>query len=326
MIADSLIPDERDRTGAGCLCCGNRVLRRETTVVSGFLAQRAWQGEPGLTALAFCDACGFRFFARGLSPQEGASLYQGYRDAEYFRARNSWEPFYTRAQHEAVVAWSRGADRATALRSTLARAGLPARFDYVLDHGGNAGHMLRGVDAGIKVVFDPSGCEALPGITRVSDPAGIPPRCDLFLSCQVLEHVSDPRGYLAHAASLCAEGGYLYVEVPDEMWTNAVLHGPWRDAWLKFLLRHHRLLILTDMLSTGCRVKLGFLPPLGFNPMREHLNYFTIRALDSILPGCGFEIVLSGHRGAGLIFAVARKRGAPEASDPYLCHARLTNI
>jgi SAM-dependent methyltransferase len=278
-------------------------------VVSGFLARRAWKGEPELTQIVFCDACGFRFFARGLSPQEAARLYQGYRDAEYFRARNAWEPFYTRARHEAVVAWSRCADRATALRSTLARAGLPARFGYVLDHGGNAGHMLRGVDAETKVVFDPSGCEALPDITAVSDPTGIPPHCDLLLSCQVLEHVSDPRRYLAEVAGLCAEGGHLYLEVPDEIWTNAVLHGPLRDVWLRFLLRHPRLLVLADMVSTACRVKLGFLPPLGFNPMREHLNYFTIQGLDFILPGCGFEIVLSGHRGAGLIFAVARKKG-----------------
>lgn len=303
--------DASDTSCAGCPCCGNRPLRRETTVVSGFLAQRAWDGKPDLTTMAFCNACGFRFFERGLSAQEAARLYRGYRDAEYFRARNAWEPFYTRARHEAIVAWSQGAERIAGLRDSLARAGLPSRFKYVVDHGGNAGHMLRGVDADLKVVFDPSGCDSLPGITPVSDPDEIQRGCDLVLSCQVLEHVSDPSDYLIGVAALCAEGGHLYVEVPDEHWSNRVLPGGLRDAWLRFLLRHRRFLMLADMLSTGCRVKLGFLPPLGFNPMREHLNYFTKRALDSILRASGFQIVLSGHRGAGLIFAVARKELRP---------------
>lgn len=296
-----------DRTHAGCLCCGNRSLRRETTVVSGFLAERAWGGSPELTAIVFCDGCGFRFFERGVSAEEADRLYQGYRDQEYFRTRNKWEPFYTRAQHAAVEAWARTPDRAAGLRDTLDRAGLPTRFEYALDHGGNAGHMLKGVDAARKVVFDPSGCEALPGITAVSDTACIPPRCDLFLSCQVLEHVSDPGSYLRQAAALCVEGAYLYIEVPNESWSNMVLHGPLRDAWLQFLLRHHRLLILADMVSTGCRVKFGFLPPLCFIPMREHLNYFTIQALDSILLATGVRIVLSGRNADGQLFAIARK-------------------
>jgi hypothetical protein len=296
-----------DRTQGGCLCCGSRTLSRETTLASGFLAERAWNSVPKLTAIVFCDACGFRFFERGLSTEEADRLYQGYRDQEYFRTRNKWEPFYTRAQHEAVQAWARNPDRAAGLRKTLEKAGLPTQFRYALDHGGNAGHMLREVDAAQKVVFDPSGCETLPGITAVSDPASVPPQCDLFLSCQVLEHVSDPGSYLHQAVALCAEGAYLYIEVPDEQWSNRVLHGPLRDAWLKFLLRHHRLLILADTVSTGCRVKFGFLPPLCFIPMREHLNYFTIQSLDAILLATGVQIVLSGRNDEGQLFAIARK-------------------
>jgi len=180
------------RARHGCLCCGNRILRRDTTLVSGFLAERAWSGPPELTWMAFCDNCGLRFFERGLSVEEMGNLYRGYRDANYFHARNRWEPFYTPAQHEVVIAWSRSPSRAADLHRTFEQAGLPNRFRYALDHGGNEGHMLLGIDADRKVVFDPSGCEALNGIRAVSDPADIPPQCDLLLSCQVLEHVSDP--------------------------------------------------------------------------------------------------------------------------------------
>lgn len=301
---------DRDRTRAGCLCCGNPRLGYETTLVSGFLAERAWRGSPELTRMAFCDRCGFRFFARGLAPDEADSLYRDYRDAEYFRARNRWEPLYTHAQHDAVVGWAHSPRRAADLSKTLEQAGLPRRFHYVLDHGGSEGQMLRAVEAETKVVFDPSGCKAASGVRAVSDPQGIPPHCDLFLSCQVLEHVSDPADYLRQAAALCGDQAYLYVEVPDEIWSNRVFHGRLRDAWLNVLLRHRRLLILADMFSTGCRVKFGFLPPMGFIPMREHLNYFTCKALDSILVAAGLELVVSGRNGEGQIFAVARKGAA----------------
>lgn len=302
---------DRDRTRAGCLCCGNPGLRYETTLVSGFLAERAWRGPPHLTRMAFCGHCGFRFFARGLEPDEADLLYRDYRDAKYFNARSRWEPLYTRAQHDAVVGWAHSPRRAADLSKTLEQAGLPRRFRYALDHGGSAGQMLRAVEAATKVVFDPSGCKAATGVSAVRDPLGIPPRCDLFLSCQVLEHVSDPNDYLRQATALCADDAYLYFEVPDEIWSNRVFHGRLRDAWLAFLLRHHNLLIVADMLSTGCRVKFGFLPPLGFIPMREHLNYFTSKALNSILVAAGLELVVSGHNGEGQIFAIARKGAAP---------------
>lgn len=298
---------DQNRSQRGCLCCGNPKLRHETTLVSGFLAERAWNGPPELTKIAFCDECGFRFFERGLSRTEADKLYLNYRDADYFRHRNRWEPFYTRTQHEAVVTWSRSPSRATELRKIFDQARLPVRFQYALDHGGNEGHMLLSVDAKQKLVFDPSGRPVLPGMSAVSAQAEIPFGCDLLLSCQVLEHISDPQHYLRQVSKLCAEDAYLYVEVPGELWSNHVCHGPWRDAWLRLLLRHRHLQIFADMLSTGCRVILGFLPPMGFIPMREHLNYFTIKALDSLLVASGLAPISSGRNAEGQLFAIARK-------------------
>jgi hypothetical protein len=317
---------DQDRTRRGCLCCGCQALRRETTLVSGFLAERAWGGLPEVTEIAFCDRCGFRFFARGLSDQEASALYRNYRDGNYFQTRNRWEPFYTRARHEQTIAWSRAPSRVDDLRRTFARAGLPERFSYVLDHGGNEGHMLKGVDADRKVVFDPSGREVLPGITAVSDPTELLPGCDLLLSCQVLEHVSDPVSYLRQVAALCADGACVYIEVPDESWSNRTGHGWLRDAWLNFLVRQRHLLAFFDMLSTGCRVKLGFLPPLGFIPMREHLNYFTIQALESILVASDLEPILSGRNGEMQLFAIARKTAPATRDRASPNHAQLKNL
>lgn len=301
---------DQDRTHVGCLCCGHQILTVETTLISGFLAERIWRKPPELTRIAFCNHCGFRFFKRGLSNEEVSALYKNYRDNEYFRARNHWEPFYTRAKHDAVVSWARSPSRLADLRYYFDKAGLPAKFNYALDHGGNDGYMLLGLDAETKVVFDPSGCKALPGISAIQNAECIPIGCDIFLSCQVLEHVSNPRDYLRQASALCTDGAHLYIEVPDEQWTNRVAHSRSRDAWLKFLLRHHHLLVAADVFSTSCRVIFGFLPPMSFIPMREHLNYFTIQALDALVSSCGFERLLSGRNGENQLFVIVRKGSA----------------
>lgn len=302
------------RSADGCLCCGRANLRHETQLISGFLAQRAWGGKPETTRLAHCDACGFRFFERGLNDVEAERYYRGYRDAEYVRSRRCWEPFYTRTQHTVQVAWSRSAQRTDALRKALAQSSAPSHFGCVLDHGGNEGHMLAGVTADRKAVFDPSGCPTLPGIGRYAEADNLPSGWDLILSCQVLEHISSPAGYLHQMAALLGDQGWLYIEVPSETWRPASEAGRLRNAFLRWLIRWRPLLIAADVICTVSRIKFGRLPPLGFVAMREHLNYFSIEALTALLSNSGFSIDSSGINDAGQIYAVARKLRSTEAS------------
>ena len=297
------MPDmKRDCTA--CLCCGNANLTRQTTVVSGFLAERAWHGLPEKTQIIHCAQCGFQFFERGLSDKETANLYRGYRDKDYFLARNRWEAFYTRAQHQLVGDWSRSTLRSSNLVRLLSESGLPTRFAYALDHGGAEGHLLHAISADQKIVFDVSGVGTIDGVCGISDATKIPLGCDLLTSCQVLEHVSDPAKYLTELTALCAPGAYIYIEVPNEQWSSYVWEGRLRDAWLETLLRHHWWLKLMDVISTICRVKFKFLPPMGFIPMREHLNYFTLQSLTKLLGRLGFEVVRSGHNVDGQLFAI----------------------
>jgi hypothetical protein len=277
---------------------------RQTTVISGFLAERAWSGLPELTQLIRCTKCGFQFFERGISDQEATNLYRDYRDIRYFLARNRWEPFYTRAQHETVVAWSRSTTRSDNLVRLLKESGLPQRFEYALDHGGAEGHLLSSINAERKIVFDLSGSATIKGVVGISDEWKIPFGCDFLISCQVLEHTAKPAEYLTDLLRHCSEHAYLYIEVPDERWSSRVFPGRIRDAWLRLLLRHHWLLRICDVVSTICRVKFKFLPPLGFIPMREHLNYFTLQSLIELLSNLGLKIVCSGHSFDGQLFAI----------------------
>lgn len=302
--------DHLRRSAGGCLCCGNPQLRYETQLVSGFLAKRAWDGPAQATQLAYCAACGLRFFERGLSSEESARYYRGYRNAEYVRERRRWEPFYTDRQHALQVEWSRSKQRTDALREALARSHAPSHFASALDHGGNEGHMLAAIDADRKAVFDPSGSPALDGLEQFAEVTRLPAGWSLVISCQVLEHVSAPAAYLRELATLLADDGFLYIEVPAEAWRPGAGARELRDSCLRLLLRSRPLLIAADVLCTAARIKLGRLPPLGFVAMREHLNYFTTDAVVALLERSGFTVDLSGINAVGQIFALATKSAA----------------
>lgn len=303
--------DHRRRSVVGCLCCGSHRLDREVQLVSGFLAERAWQGRSELTELVRCKDCGLRFFERGMSDVEVARYYHGYRDAEYQRTRHKWEPFYTAGQHAALLAWSDSAFRRDNLRHSLSRAGAPQFFNSVLDHGGSQGHMLAAVAATRKAVFDPSGRPAVEGVESYSRHVDLPSEWSLILSCQVLEHTSSPAAYIEHILSLLDSEGWLYIEVPNESWRPAIGGEARRKQVLKTLLRFRPLLIAADVLCTVLRVKYRRLPPLGFIAMREHLNYFTPKSLTALLQGQGFTVKTCGIDNGGQLFAVAQKFSAP---------------
>ncbi len=299
--------DHRRRSAAGCLCCGSRRLRRETQIVSGFLAQRAWQGRPELTELVTCEDCGLRFFERGLDDAEVARYYDGYRDAEYQRTRHKWEPFYTAGQHASLLAWSESPFRRDNLRHSLSRAAAPSFFNSVLDHGGSQGHMLAAVEAARKAVYDPSARSTVEGVESYARADALPRDWMLILSCQVLEHTSSPAAYIRDLHALLGDDGWLYVEVPDESWRPAIGGEALRRRVLRTLLSMRPLLIAADVLCTVLRVRYRRLPPLGFIAMREHLNYFTARSLSAVLARNGFQVEACGIDNGGQLFAVARK-------------------
>ena len=295
------------RSEQGCLCCGCSSLRGEATIVSPFLAKQSWGGKPELTRVMFCDQCGFRFFDRGLSPDEANSYYSSYRDARYFKERNSFEPFYTEKVHRGIHDYLQSKGRRIALAQVLEEVGVSAAFSAALDFGGGAGHMLLDITAPRKAVFDLSDDEMEPGVSRITSPELVGRDWDLVLSCQVLEHVSDPLSVVNQIREMLLPGGSFYAEVPDEMWSNWACSGPVRNAFLAWLVKRPMCLTAGGVLSTGVRIKLGFLPPMAFVPMREHLNYFTTESLRRLLLRAGFSVPWAGKNRENCICAVGRR-------------------
>lgn len=294
------------RSAEGCLCCGSRNLSAETTIVSPFLAKRAWNGKPELTNLIFCNHCGLRFFDRGLSDDEVSNYYRGYGNDEYVRARHRYEPFYTANVRRELQGWATSSDRRNGLSRTFAKAGAPKSFSSALDFGGGSGHMLLDIDAPQKAVFDVDETHVQPGIEKIDSPESSREGWNLILCCQVLEHLTNPLCTIERIRNLLSVGGWLYVEMPEELWVNKAFPSKARDLLLRSLLKNPRLLLAGDVVSTACRKKLGVLPPFGFVPMREHLNYFTVEAISALITRAGLLVVWAGRNEQDDVCAIAR--------------------
>lgn len=304
------------RSANGCLCCGSHDIFRETTVISSFLALRALGAAPETTGIVFCRRCGFRFYERGLSETEAARYYQGYRDENYYRTRNQHEAFYTRRAHDQIASWLGSDQRRQALASALAVSNAPRQFQSVLDFGGGDGSLIQDVPGTIRAVFDLAGAPVIEGMQVVGERELRQQDWELIVCAQTLEHVNDPLELLSRMFELMSPQSWIYLEVPNEIWSNRSFPGPMRDRWLRWLVRHPRALSLADMLSTGCRILLGFLPPFGFIPMREHLQYFTEDALCALVERSGMHLASFGTNRAGQIYAIATKRSAVVDQPP----------
>ena len=296
-----------DRAKQGCLCCGQFDLQAELTPISPYLAFKAWQGAPELIQLFYCKLCDFRFFGRGLTNEEAASYYASYRNEKYCEIRNKYEPFYTYSHHKKLGVWLNSDERKQALVNILKEAGVPEQLNSVLDHGGGTGHLIQWVKASRKAVFDICGDAPVSGVDSISDLSKLGYRWDLLVSAHVLEHVSAPTQLLDDMISRIAKGGYLYLELPYELWRKNSCVPKLREKWLHFIVNKPKLLMLMDVYSTICRVMTGFVPPLGFVPMREHINYFGLQSVKTLLLRKGLRLMIEPRRDEhGNILVVAQ--------------------
>jgi hypothetical protein len=131
---------------------------------------------------------------------------------------------------------------------------------------------------------------------------------DLVLSCHVLEHVSDPGGYMGNLVGLGRPGSLFFIEVPNEKYASPAFNGSTvQKAWLSWVAGTRLVFKALDFLSTGLRVKLGLVPPFGFVALREHLQIVTVTGLRAFLATFSLEILACEIAETGHIVALARK-------------------
>jgi hypothetical protein len=124
----------------------------------------------------------------------------------------------------------------------------------------------------------------------------------------VLEHVSDPAGYLDELVGLGRPGSLFFIEVPNERYASPAFNGSAvQKAWLAWVAGTRSVFKALDFLSTGLRVKLGLVPAFGFVALREHLQILTVKGLAAFLARFDLEILTCEIAKTGHIVALARK-------------------
>lgn len=250
--------------------------------------------------------------------QEAAAYYSGYRSDRYLLQRQQYEPFYTRKVHAQVAAWLASPLRSKALLTSLNKCDAHQPFCQILDWGGGSGALLSEIPASSKAVYDLDETEPQPGIRRFSSADQMDAAWDLIICAQVLEHLSDPFEALCSMCLQLRSGGLLYLELPDQQWHDGWQPRCGRLAWLRFLCRHPKLLMIADCIGTACRVKFGWLPAYGFVPMREHINFFTLSSMQALVQRAGLELLLLETNTLGCLTAVARWNATPPSHGHLL--------
>lgn len=186
--------------------------------------------------------------------------------------------------------------------------------DRVLDYGGDRGQFIPEGLGRERVVYEFSGVEAVESVRGVTDLSALNgQRFDLVLVAHVLEHVSDPAGFLRTLGNESfAKDALIYIEVPLERPRFVgTLRGRLGGAWVGALLRRPRALRAVQFYSTASRVALNVVPPLGVTNVHEHLNFFDGGSLRSLLERLGFHVTQLREVGA-TVRALARLGGAAQ--------------
>ena len=218
---------------------------------------------PTETTIVACAGC-------GMVHADSAAAADDYR--RHYRRHSKYET--------AVAASGSGVSEADALRIDETAGWIAphlAAGASILDVGAGQGGLLRAfVSRGWNDVagIDPSaGCVArmaqagiVAAVGELEDPAWPtdPKRFDLVVLSHVLEHVFDATDVLARVARRTAEGGRIYIEVPD-----------------------------------ASRYEVGSFPPFYFlDP--EHINHFDESTLRGLAGRLGWRVEASWTRTLGL--------------------------
>jgi len=278
-----------------CICCDCSQLQRSPAVLMPFVAKRVFGHEPleitghwGLRDLkkgmaytlcnsVQCQSCGVLFLDYRFTDQQMAALYRGYRDEEYTRQRNDYEPGYAEvaAHYQGREAYSADVERWLSRHVSAEPA--------VLDWGGGSGLNTPFLNRKNLVhVHDISTVEVVPGALRVGpdDIAGTD--YDLVVCSQVLEHVSFPQVLIQELLPALGPHTLLYLEVPHE----ALMREYPDDLGLASRKRH----------------------------WHEHINFFTRRGLHCLLERAGLTLLDShclpidlGWRSGEIMGVLARR-------------------
>jgi hypothetical protein len=243
-----------------------------------------------------CENCDFNFFSHRYTDTELATIYADYRGGDFFRVRHSWEPWYNNSVNGAFTDDDSATDQITKRRdfmiSALERV-FPqgSRINGCVDFGGDYGQFFPDNAFEPKILIDLSG-KQVPGVVVHKSLDELQEPVDLIMNCNVIEHMTVVNEIINEMKNNISPNGYLYIELPLDRFKVRKFHrSETYRKYLKFLVRHRNMFILTDFLSGLFRQFFGYIPFFGIVKQSEHINYFSKKSIEQLIAKSEASIV-----------------------------------
>jgi len=269
MINDFPSSLQREHIATQCVCCGSTALQKSPAILMPFVSHRALGWPPAVIdaewglqtipqGMAYCVCntlhcvrCAFLFLDIRFSDREMQQLYDGYYGEEYEALREHYEPGF-RERNKTLTTPS---ELIELTRDFILQHTTPTR---ILDWGGGDGMNTPFKGQGYDTdIFDIDKKPTVPGTRGVSKKEVSMSTYDLIVCRHVLEHVPYPSDALGEIHQCMRDDTLLYIEVP-----------------------HEALMVGDDDLSSGKK-----------RHWHEHINFFSIEALNNLFGACGFTVL-----------------------------------
>jgi Methyltransferase domain len=189
-----------------------------------------------MVELQICLECTFMQMKHVLPEERLTGHYADYRSDSYNKERIHYEPSY------AYTAQHIGLAQEAEIRVADLTTWLDGKFEVtpnftMLDYGGADGRFLPEA-AAEKYVFEISDYPPAPGVIRVNSKAALKQYSYVQVS-HVLEHVMYPLTLVKSISELVEPGGYLYLEVPQEISDEELARLKLRGAARSYFIHEH---------------------------------------------------------------------------------------
>lgn len=266
-----------------CPICGNSKTISTKTKISGFVKERIECEDIDINLL-HCTRCSFAFYDYRFSPEEENKLYAMYRSDAYQKQREKYECWYTAKVNNALNNDEKCLKEQQRVIEKVLRDNGYDSFDNALDYGGNEGATY--IDKwGIKnkYLFDISGCEVLPNITKVDKIDDLYDlHLDFVMSNMTFEHLTCVTEVIDHFTKIGDSNTVFYVEVPSEFPFSVNKFSIKNNIGLLFNPNYNKWKLFRYYLKQRKE---------PFFTMKEHINFYTPNSLKTLIENYGFTTI-----------------------------------
>lgn len=219
-----------------------------------------------------------------LTSNEESKLYSGYRENDYQKLREKYEPWYTEKINQVMNTDKVALQEQQRVILKMMRKFINKPLKTGLDFGGNRGDTFcKGFEIEKQYVYDISGVKTVHGVIGISSFEKLKSYFFDFIMCNMtFEHIMDPLDFAKTLYGIGNEGTYYYVEVPSENPFYSKKFSISKNVGLLFNPNYDNLKLVKHYVNMRKQ---------PFMPMHEHVNFFTVKSMRTLLERSGFKVL-----------------------------------